>query len=476
MKKPFMAAVAMVLSVTGMAQSTFEEGGLMYMEDLSDPSKMAVVVIPKKNPATFDEGMYSGNIVVPATIEHDLDTYNVIGIHQMAFYNCPNLVELDIQLPLKVLKTYISGDNIKKIKFPDSLESFEGGSIIAPNLEELYLGKNIKSIANISTSGKMEKLNLPESLESITNCFYKNEKLKSINITGGKLSKLENSFNSIPAVESINISGKNLDIYSLGSGGCDNLKTCVLSGEKTISFSFQNSPIIELKLSKGLVEIKNSFDNFNGTELVLPEGLTKISFSFKECPNLESLKLPESLTELERESFTKCPALKVLNISGPLKKLGSETFIECPALESFTWTGDNAKISFRFNDCPELKECILSGVSEILSAFKKFNGTELVLPNTLSKLSGESFEESPNLKVVRMSKGVCTLGNFCQGNGETIYCPWEEVPRLTARYHEGFSVTFVVPEGMEAKYREAWSRELKYRFKDADIKFREEKF
>ncbi|MDE7347191.1 MAG: hypothetical protein K2N48_10700 [Muribaculaceae bacterium] len=67
------------------AQSTFEENGILYMEDLSDVSKLAVIVIPKTSPIDGNNTLYSGSITIPAHVEHDLDIYEVVGIAQLAF-------------------------------------------------------------------------------------------------------------------------------------------------------------------------------------------------------------------------------------------------------------------------------------------------------------------------------------------------------------------------------------------------------
>ena len=76
----------MGMPLLAQSQSTFEEGGLLYMEDLSNPSKLSVIVMPKNSPLSGYKSLYSGKIVVPSTINHDLDTYEVVGIAKMPFF------------------------------------------------------------------------------------------------------------------------------------------------------------------------------------------------------------------------------------------------------------------------------------------------------------------------------------------------------------------------------------------------------
>ena len=66
------------------SQSTFEEDGILYMEDLSDSSKLAVYVMPKHTPMSGHRSGYIGIVSIPAKITHDLDEYEVIGITSLA--------------------------------------------------------------------------------------------------------------------------------------------------------------------------------------------------------------------------------------------------------------------------------------------------------------------------------------------------------------------------------------------------------
>lgn len=358
-----MCACALSISAAGFAQSTFEEGGIMYMEDLSDPSKMAVLVAPKQNPAT-GWGMYTGNIIVPKTIEHDLDTYEVVGLTPACFM-CPDLTGIEIQAPVKALPmTCIMGDNIKTLKFPDSLEELPNTSVQTPNVENLYLGKSLKSIQlAFSMLNTLTSLDIPSTIESIEMSFSTCNRIKSLKLDGGQISKIYVSFCMMEALEDLRISGNELYIES----------------------SFADTPQLTVLMLKGVNKINSSFGNINVDKLVLPEGIT-----------------------------------------------------------------------------------------EITSSFENFNGSELTLPNTLTTLTG-SFRRCPNLKIIHLGKGLCSFENLYNGKGQIFYCPWNEVPKAPRIGSYNYTdVTFVVPIGMEAKYREAWGRELQNA--KGSVVFREEKF
>lgn len=363
--KYFLTTSMLLIAANCFAQSTFEEGGLMYMEDLSDPSKMAVIVMPKKIP-TSEWSMYSGNIIVPASIEHDLDTYEVVGLAPTCFM-CQDLTGLDIQAPIKAIPgpCCIYGNNIKHLRLPDTLEEIlPEEAIFAPNVEELNLGSNLRSISiSLGNLNNLEELKIPNTIETI-DCAFDCQKVKCLKLEGDKLSLISYSF-SMPALEDLIISGNELSIVK-SFYKTKNLKTLSLSGVKVI---------------------KESFREINVDKLILPEGIT-----------------------------------------------------------------------------------------EICESFRDFYGTELSLPNSLTQMDEKSFSWAPNLKVVKFSKNLISFGRFFKGKGETLYCPWEEDVPEAPRYLDEVNtkVTFVVPKGMEAKYREVWADKLS-RAKGTII-FKEEKF
>ena len=355
--KHLLAVLSLIISVCSFAQSTFEEGGLLYMEDISDPSKMAVIVMPKQNPATGDS-MYSGDVIVPASIEHDLDTYEVVGLSTSCFFNCPDLTSLEIRASLKKLPVpCIFGERVKKIILPDTLEEIPGYSINDVPIEEIYLGKNLKTLD--MGVGYVTELSIPSTIESINGLY--GGRLKNLELKGDNLSTLKNVFTYGSTIESVSIEGKNL----------------------TIDDSFEEAENLTILHLSGIKSIKNSFNKTNIDKLVIPEG-----------------------------------------------------------------------------------------VIEIDNSFERFNGTELTLPNSLTNLN-KVFRFYPNLKIVRLGKGINSLNKYSfLYKNQTIYCPWDEVPDPPYHFYEG--VTFVVPKGMEAKYREAWADKLKDT--KTNITFREEDF
>lgn len=76
-------------------------------------------------------------------------------------------------------------------------------------------------------------------------------------------------------------------------------------------------------------ESQNSTNGHTIKNLVISEGIEKIELlAFVGCSNLETVKLPESLTFLGAQSFLQCSKLNSINIPSKLKTINDSTFQE----------------------------------------------------------------------------------------------------------------------------------------------------
>ena len=76
-------------------------------------------------------------------------------------------------------------------------------------------------------------------------------------------------------------------------------------------------------------ESRNSTNGHTIKNLVIEEGIEKIELlAFVGCTNLETVKLPESLTYLDAQTFLQCSKLKSINIPSQLNSIKDSTFQE----------------------------------------------------------------------------------------------------------------------------------------------------
>lgn len=269
--KNLIAAVALFAPAAMFAQATFEVNGIVYTEDLSDPSKLAVMVTPKTVPGV-PNGMstYSGDIVIPSTVEHDLDTYEVTGISQMAFM-CTDLESLIInEGPVNIASGGISCPDLETLSLPNSVKTIK--DMYTPGLENLTLGNGVETINGWMVIGNVSKLDLP-SIKKIKMMDMAGTTLKELNF-GKNLKSIDQSFYHFMG-DKLTIPGSCKKV-TMSFLGCENLTSLIIEdGVETISNSFNGLPKLKkLVIPSSVKTLENSFVQMYGLEeVVLPSHL-----------------------------------------------------------------------------------------------------------------------------------------------------------------------------------------------------------
>ena len=162
-----------------------------------------------------------------------------------------------------------------------------------------------------------------------------------------------------------------------------------------------------LKLPSGVTEIGSSaFEDCRDlTSLTIPSGVTEIgSLTFYGCTGLTSLSLPSGVTEIGSSAFEGCTGLTSLSLPSGVTEIGSSAFEDCRGLTSLSLPSGITKIgSAAFSGCTGLTSLSLpSGVTEIGSAaFSGCTGlTSLSLPSSITEIDSYAFKGCTGLKDV----------------------------------------------------------------------------
>ena len=143
----------------------------------------------------------------------------------------------------------------------------------------------------------------------------------------------------------------------------------------------------------------------NLKSLKLPSGVTEIgSSAFEDCRDLTSLTIPSGVTEIGSSAFKGCTDLTSLSLPSGITEIGSSTFEDCRGLTSLTIPSGVTEIgSSAFYGCTGLTSLSLpSGVTEIgSSAFSGCTGlTSLSLPSSITEIDSHAFKGCTGLKDV----------------------------------------------------------------------------
>jgi len=108
--------VGLLASVTAVAQSDFNTGGLFYK--ITDATNHKVAVSPELAASPYYTTAPSGNIVIPATVTNGTDTYTVESIADHAFDGCTGItsIKLSAVTPYVINANVFEGVTLSGIK------------------------------------------------------------------------------------------------------------------------------------------------------------------------------------------------------------------------------------------------------------------------------------------------------------------------------------------------------------------------
>lgn len=130
-------------------------------------------------------------------------------------------------------------------------------------------------------------------------------------------------------------------------------------------------------------------------------------YSFYNCVNLESVTLPDTITNIDDRCFAQCEKLQSINMPNSMQRIGDFAFYKCESLPSICinancrYLGEGA---FRF--CTSLSNInIENGLQEIgVSAFANCSTlTNISLPKSVQKIENYAFYACTNLQTADLS-------------------------------------------------------------------------
>lgn len=259
---------------------------------------------------TSGDNGYTGDVVIPTSVEWETATYAVVEIGKEAFAVCKDLTSISF------------GDSVKTIK--------EGAFYQCSGLTTLSLGKNV-SLVEIGAFGYCS------SLESITvdaenpvylcagNCLIERETRQIV--LGIKTS-------TIPEDESATTIG----MYSFYTSDIPTLTIPeAITTIEDCAFGYCNA-LTSVVLGDGVRSIgKMAFAGAeNLEEVVFGNRVETIGeYAFNIC-KLKTVTLPNSVTTIVEKAFSECAELTTITIGSGVQSIGSRAFAWCEKVETIT--------------------------------------------------------------------------------------------------------------------------------------------
>ena len=450
---------------------------------------------------------YSGDIVIPETVNYNSSTYTVTTIGREAFYGCTGLTSIEIPSSVKYIgiSAFSGCSGLTSIEIPNGVTSIDGRAFYeCSSLTSIEISSSVTSIANgafggcvnltsitiengntkydsrnncnaiIETSGNTliagcKNTIIPNSVTSIGHgAFYSCSGLTSIVIPSSVTSIGDEAFYSCSGLTSIEISSSLTSIGQKTFHGCSCLISVVIPKSVTSigNNAFKNcSGLTSIEIPSSVTSI--GYATFRGcsslTSVVIPNGVTSIgSYTFAECSSLTSIEIPSSVTSIGSSAFWNCSGLTSIMIPSDVTSIGDDAF-QCSGLTSVVIPSGVTTIGpYTFEGCSDLTSIeILGSVTSIGDfAFSGCTGlTSIEIPSSVTSIGNYAFDDCSGLTSIEIPSSVTTIniGAFWGCSGLTSVKVESETP--ISIYDDVFSnctnATLYVPTGSKVAYEAA---------------------
>lgn len=402
MNKPLLKRLLILIAViltSFCAKAQFVKSGNIYYQIVNIGSEIGAVVSPDSEKYARQEGTYSGNLVIPETMEYDGTTYSVIGVNGSSFLYCTDLRSLSIPKTVRSAFVFQDCPNLTSVVIaPENPYIFiENGIIYTKecNVNNIAVANRQYIYGAVPALVKGDVV-IPEGVENIY--YFQNcTGLTSLSFPASLVSFENSTFTGCENLTSVSVNSANENFTSID--GC-----LVYKSENQLSF-VPHGKSGDFTIPAGIMGTDiGAFSSCNKLKSVtIPETVTWISEPlFKNCTGLESVtfnrteygfssKIAEGCTNLtkyiipensskfvsidglvysikENKPYSLCAVPNGIkgNIKIPegVREIGSNAFFNCLNITSIDFPKSLEKIyyyskSYAFNGIPTLEKIIL---------------------------------------------------------------------------------------------------------------------
>jgi len=251
--------------------------------------------------SSFENCRKLNNIILPDS---------VLSIAYSAFGNCTNISSVKLPTSLSSVSGFNNCTGLRSIKLPEYLNTIGGSAFKnCSNLTEITLPPAISEISAEAFSGctNLKSIDLPNAVRKIgENAFANCLQLKHLHIPPLVEWFFKGALNNCSAYITVDLRNQN---YSSIDG---------------VLFSNENKVLVQCPISK---EFSYNIPN---TVYSIKDG------AFRNCKNLNNIKLPNTLMEIGNSAFENCRGLEEINLPESITIINEDAFRNCSNLKRLT--------------------------------------------------------------------------------------------------------------------------------------------
>ena len=325
-------SLAVLLSLPMLAE---EIDGIKYV--LNAYTKQATVIAKSS-------GEYSGEVVIPESVEHEGAAYSVTSIGPSAFSDCSGLTSVTIPNSVTSIRraAFEGCSGLTSVTIGNGVESIgEGAFSSCSGLTSVTIGNSVTSIGNSAfqyCSG-LTSVYIPNRVTSIgESAFEECTRLLSVIIPNSVTSIGESAFEECIRLLLVTIPNSVTSIGDRVFSSCYSLTSVTIpnSVESIGGSAFSNcSGLTSVTIGNSVTSIGSSaFYGCSGlTSVTIPSSVESIGGSaFSYCSGLTSVTIPNSVTSIGSYAFQSCSALTSVTIGNGVESIGKNAFANCHKL------------------------------------------------------------------------------------------------------------------------------------------------
>lgn len=442
-----------------------------------------------------------GDIVIPATVVYDGETYSVTEIGKLSFVDCPKLTSVSIPETVTAVNdmAFYYCTALETVSLPSSLVSvgseafgdcYKLSSVAIGDLAAWcdiqfkdYWSNPLYNGASLWIDGKeITDLVIPEGVSHIGSFVFAGCKaLTALDLGPSVVTIDESAFYDCTALVEVTVSPVLSFSGKSSFSGCSSLEKVTIHDIASwcdITFAANTSnplnyaehlfigdeEVTRLDIPDDITEIKNyAFIRATGIKelnlpatvtsigemafytscvasVELPVGLTSMGTWAFAMTDLSEIKIPHTLTEIPNYAFAFCYRLTDVSLPTTLTSIGTAAFSSCQILRSI-----NLPASLKTIGNNSFYNTLIS---------------DPVIPS--GSIGTSAFDECP-LTSVTLGSAVTTVGNYSfdlAGAIENVYVAAIEPPTATDAVFSAYEAALSVPAASKNRYAEAacWSR------------------